>query len=243
MLKEKGSKIAWIIIILCFIILAIVGQVKIKEQNEVLNNIETKNDVQKNEEEKININEEYKIKGTVSSIIENGIIVVDASGSSHSINLGEFINARTREKMNISNIAVGDYYKNGEIIRNISGEELKKELLLNLARSFNSNKLSAKTIRLKGLEKQEDGTVNFKVRVYDGNYELFGKENPEQFILYLVADENTVLYARTNIVSIYNLQKAVRDEVAVKERDFYIELDETTLNNDRAYVKSFEIAE
>lgn len=137
----------------------------------------------------------------------------------------------------------GDYYKSGEIIRSISGDELKKELLLNLCRSFNSNKLSTKTIRLKRLEKNEDGTVNFKIRFYDGNYSLFGKENPELFSIDLKADENTVLYARTNLVSIYNLQKAVRDEVAVKERDFYIELDENSLNNDRAYVKTFEIAE
>ena len=63
------------------------------------------------------------------------------------------------------------------------------------------------------------------------------------FSIYLTADTNTLFYARTNFVSIYNLQKAVRDEVAVKEKNFYIELDESTLNNDRAYVKAIEIAE
>ena len=242
MLKEKSSKIAWAVIILCFVFLIIVGQVKIKEQNEVSSQIETRKEIQKNEEEQININEEYKVSGTVSSILDDGILVVDANGTSHVINLKEFKNYRTRDNMNLSAVAVGDYYKNGEIIRNISGEELKQELLLNLSRAFDSSKLSTRTIRLKRLEKQ-DTFVNFKVRFYDGNYSLFGKENPELFSIYLTADENTILYARTNLVSIYNLQKAVRDDVAVKERDFYIELDESTINNERAYVKSFEIAE
>ena len=242
MLKEKMSKIVWIFIIVCFAILVAVGQQKIKEQNEIPTDIEIRQLVQQNNEEEFIVNEEYKVSGPVIEVSEDGIKVSILDGNTKNIKMNEFKNSRTRDIMNVSQVSVGDYYKNGEIIRNISGEELRKELLLNLARAFNSSKLSTKTIRLKRLEKFE-GYVNFKIRFYDGNYELFGKENPELFSIYLTADTNTLFYARTNFVSIYNLQKAVRDEVAVKEKNFYIELDESTLNNDRAYVKAIEIAE
>lgn len=87
------------------------------------------------------------------------------------------------------------------------------------------------------------GFVKFKIKFYDGNYTLFGKENPELFTLYLKADENTILYARTNIVSIYNLQKSVRDNVGVKEKIFYLGIDEKTLEDDLVYVTDFEITE
>ena len=244
MLNGIKQKIAWGAIILCFVILIIVGQVKIKRQNEVLTTVETSTAIQKNEENNnINISEEYKnVKGSIIDIEDEYIVIVDTYGNNKNIYQKEFINYRTRENMNILQVVDGDYYKNGEIIRNLSGDELKQELLLNLSRAFNSLKFSTRTIRLKRLEKF-DGYVTFKVRFYDGNYELFGKENPELFSINLMANENTILYARTNIVSIYNLQKAVKDEVAVKEKNFYLELDESTLNSERAYVKSFEISE
>lgn len=244
MLKEKGNKIAWLAIILCFIILIIVGQIKIKEQNKVLTTVKISSNVQKNKEDNnITISEKDKnLKGTIKEVKEECILVEDVYGNSNEVYNKEFKNYRTRENISISQIVVGDYYKNGEIIRDLSGEELRQELLLNLARAFNSSKLSTRTIRLKRLEKF-DGYVEFKIKFYDENYELFGRENPELFSINLMANENTVLYVRKNIVSIYNLQKSVKDEIAVKERTFYLGLEESTLNDNRAFVTDFEIAE
>lgn len=238
MSREKWSKIAWCIIILCFIGLTILGQIKIKKQNEVLTTVIPKQDIQKNTDNySIDINEEYKkLKGYVYQVTDNGFVIKDESDSTHEINVTELINARTREPIKISELKFGDYYKNGEIIRNISGEELKNELLLNLSRAFNSSKLSTTVSRLKRL-KQYDGYVTFKVSICDQNFGLFGRENPELFNIELIANEETVLYTRTNLVNIYNLQKSVRDKT------FYLELDENTLKDERPIVKSFEIAE
>ena len=238
MSKEKWSKIVWCIIILCFICLAILGQLKIKKQNEVLTTIVPKQDIQQNTENyNLNIDKKYKnLKGYVYEIADDHILVKDDSANMHEIKTTELINYRTREPMKISEIKFGDYYKNGEIIRNVSGDELKKELLLNLARGFNSSKLSTTVSRLKRL-KQYDGYVTFKVSICDQNFGLFGRENPELFNIEVIANEQTVLYARTNIVNIYNLQKSVRDKT------FYLELDENTLNNEMPIVTSFEISD
>lgn len=240
MSKEKWSKITWGIIILCFIILIFVGQRKIKEQNSVLNTINPRSDIQKNMEEQRKIDENKKIEGFVSFVGENSIFVIDSSNNTHELTVDRVINSRTRDKIEIAKIKAGDYYKNAEITRNISGEELKKELLLNSARAFNSSKLSVGFTRLKRLQTFE-GYSTFKVRFYDKNYGLFGKENPELFSIELTANEDTVLYTRPYI-TIYNLQKYVRDE-ALQEKAFYIEIDEKTLDAELPVVTKLEIAE
>ena len=238
MTREKWSKIVWAIIIFCFVCLTILGQIKIKKQNDVLTTVVPKQDIQKDTENyKLNIDEKYKkIKGYVYEVENDHITVKDESDNMQKIYVTELINYRTREPIKISKIKFGDYYKNGEIIRNVSGEELKEELLLNLAKGFNSSKLSTTVSRLKRL-KQYDGYVIFKVSLCDQNFGLFGRENPELFNVELIANEETVLYTRANFVTIYNLQKSVRDKT------FYLELDENTLNNEMPIVKSFEIAE
>ena len=240
MLKEKWSKIAWSIIILCFVILFFVGQGKIKEQNSVLNNVPLKADTQ-NYEKQSDIEENLKFEGYVSSIGEKSIIVKNSENVEKEILVENLMNARTREKIEITQIAIGDYYKNAEIMRNLSGELLRKELILSMARAFHSLKLAAEFTRLKQMKVYE-GYSTFKVHFYDKNYELFGKDHPELFVIELKADENTVLYARTNVVTIYNLQKQVRTE-ALQEKKFYIEIDENTINDERPLVTSFEIAE
>ena len=125
------------------------------KQNEISKKIQVSNKIQiNNETNNININEDYRnIKGSITKIEDERIIVLDEVGNRNEIAQKEFINLRTRDIINIYDISVGDYYKYGEIIRNISSDELKKELLLNLSRTFNSSKLSTKTIRLKRLEK------------------------------------------------------------------------------------------
>lgn len=361
MTKGKWSKVAWIIIILCFVSLVIIGQQRIKEQNQVSSTIVPRVDIQKNDEsytlnfEKENIADiisrdfevlkeqkdigfsswehfgekalDYYIKridnysdffefknnyninniseedfqdsyvyifanvknsfkigwleylqdgnvkcvlrtnyfasnsenqiatgkivivpkeinliyeideileGTINNIVDNNIFVVDSLGNTHEVYSNELINYRTRDIIDVANVTFGDYFKNSEIIRNISGEELRSELLLNLARTFNSSKLSTKLTRLKRL-KVYDGYVTFKVSFFDGNYEVFGRDNPELFNIELIANEDTVLYARTNVVTIYNLQKSVRDKV------FYLGIDEKTLFDERPFVAEFEI--
>lgn len=236
MAKGKWSKIAWCIIALCFVILVFVGQGKIKEQNQVSSIIVPRSDIQKNTESDIAYSEKEALEGKIYHIAGDQLFMIDFDGVTHEIDANGLINARTRDNIDISNIAINDYYKNGEIIRNISGDELRQELLLNLARAFNSSKLSTELIRLKRLKVYDD-YVTFKVSFYDGNYELFGRENPELFHIQLLANEDTVLYARTDIVNIYNLQKSVRDKV------FFLGIDENTLFDERPLVTEFEIAE
>ena len=238
MSKKNLSKIIWGIIILCFIILAFVGQILIKKQNEVVLDKPIKLDVQKNTEQyNLNIkNENRNIQGSISAVESDHISVTDNLGVLHEIYEEELLNYRTREPIKISQLNNGDYYKNGEIIRNISRDELRHELLLNLSRCFNSSKLSTQLTRLKRL-KVYDGYVTFKVSFFDSNYSVFGCEKPELFNIELIANENTILYARTKVVSIYNLQKSVRDKA------FYLGLDENTLLDERPVVTDFEIAE
>lgn len=243
MSREKWSKTAWSIIIFCFIVLIFIGQQRIKKQNEILTNVVPRSNIQISSEEN-NPNEnktDENINGRICDIVENNLIIIDNTNTTYSVKSENLVNYRTRENINIENISVGDYYKNSEIIRNISGDELKKELLLNLSRCFNSSKLSTGLTRLKRL-KAYDGYVTFKVSFYDNSYSLFEKEKPELFNIELIANENTVLYARTNIVTIYNLQKSVRTD-ALEEKNFYLGLDENTLNDERPLVTDFEIAE
>lgn len=240
MSKNIWSKIAWCIIVLCFIVLIFIGQGKIKEQNGVIDTVATNSNVQKSEEKSLN-DENLKFAGYVIYTTETSITIRDSENNEKEINVENLRNYRTREKIGIEQIAVGDYYKNGEIIRNLSGDLLKKELILSMARAFNSNELSIEFTRLKRMQVYE-GYSTFRVHFYDKNYSLFEKEVPELFTIELKATEDTVLYARTNLVTIYNLQKQVRND-ALQEKKFYIEIDENTIDDEMPIVKSFEIAE
>lgn len=106
MLKENASKIAWAVIVLCFIVLTIIGQIKIKEQNQVSEFIETRKNIQQNTEENFVIDENNKINGIISAVFDEEILVVDINGISHSIKMKDFKNYRTRESIDISKINV-----------------------------------------------------------------------------------------------------------------------------------------
>ena len=105
MLKKDFSKIAWIIIIVCFIILIIVGQYKIKKQNTVLNTVSILQEVQKYDEKYI-CTDEQKVEGYIVEIAENSFFVNDSLNNVKQISMDNLINYRTREKIDFSHISV-----------------------------------------------------------------------------------------------------------------------------------------
>lgn len=85
---------------------------------------------------------------------------------------------------------MGDYYSNGEIIRNISGEELKKELLQNMAVAFDDGSLYGLPGEIQRLENKGEYVI-LTLPIVDANYERLGKQQPEEIMVSLIADKDT----------------------------------------------------
>lgn len=232
MLKRIG------IIILIFIILAIA----IKNYTTFNRNL--------NEETSMNINEvvdknEESIKTTnkvlekqVNGIIEkidNNKLFVYCDGIIEEVDYTEeLINMRTREKILLKEINVYDYYESsGEIARNISGNELKQELLKNMAKCFPSGPLYANPIQITNLEDKGEYVI-IDVTMEDVLSGKLGRQFDARVDMKLKVNN------KTNISTVQKIDiKDLKEET--NGFMFWIEIVEDTIDDEYPTVKTIEI--
>ena len=130
-------------------------------------------------------------RGTVLEISDDNIIKIQTKNNhyyllSNSENL-KFIDGRTLENIKFQDIKVGyyiDFYRDGEIYvyKNITGDELKKELLQNLSFDYQDGRWSYPAIGLISVQKtgENEGIITIEIDdfvtsngFYNGTDEIF----------------------------------------------------------------------
>lgn len=232
MLKRIG------IIILIFIILAIA----IKNYTTFNRNLNEETSMNTNEvvdknEESIKITNkvlEKQVNGIIEKI-DNNKLFVYCDGIIEEVDYTEeLINMRTREKISLKEINVYDYYESsGEIARNISGNELKQELLKNMAKCFPFGPLYANPIQITNLEDKGEYVI-IDVTMEDA---LSGKLS-RQFDARV--DMKLKVNNKTNISTVQKIDiKDLKEET--NGFMFWIEIVEDTIDDEYPTVKTIEI--
>ena len=145
-------------------------------------------------------------------------------------------NYRTDEHMNLSDIKIGDYYKSGEVIRNISGEEWEKECIKNLAYCYKDGNLICNPQEITNIQNMGDYVI-ITLIMEDVTTEYFnGKDSGNNtFELKVIAYSNLNIPTYSGGVTVYNLKEEVMGFM------FWIGLDKETINNKYPVVSDIEI--
>lgn len=150
--------------------------------------------------------------GIIYNIDENYIYFSDRNSNQCFISKSSFsyINGRTAKDMNVNDVNVGDYLDNDEqriiIYRNISGDELNKELLYNMTLTEDERVMLVNITEIKNINIINDETAMVKVEYGDiiGNY-----LTDERFEATVEFNSNTKFYSKgNNINSIRDLEYA-----------------------------------
>lgn len=183
-----------------------------------------------------NIGEKYDYEGIITEINSDNIIFKDQSNNKkYLIGLNsnfKFINGRTNEKINVSDIKVGNYIdtypyteesKVISILSNIKGEELRKELIRNLSLEYPIDTKTKTLVTGKNMNIINNNkailTLMFKESIVSQNI------NSEEFEIQVELNSNTTIECKGGYNKIEQLGDVLIDVINVR-------LDENTINNE-----------
>lgn len=145
-------------------------------------------------------------------------------------------NLRTAEAIDLSDIKIGDYYKSGEIIRNISGDEWERECIKNLANCYREGHLICNPQKVMNVENMGD-YVLITLLMTDSTTAYFNEEGSKNntFVLKAIAYSNLKIPTSSGEVTVYNLKEEVNGFM------FWIGLDKNTIDNKYPVISNIEI--
>ena len=137
--------------------------------------------------------------------------------------------------MNLSDIKIGDYYMSGEIIRDISGEEWKKECIKNLAYCYKEGNLICNPQEITNIQNMGDYVI-ITLIMEDSTAEYFNKKDSKNtFEIKAIAYSGINIPTSSGGVTVYNLKEEVIGFI------FWIGLDKDTINNKYPVISDIEI--
>ncbi|MFR8104735.1 MAG: hypothetical protein ACLU8F_06685 [Clostridia bacterium] len=183
-----------------------------------------------------NLGDKYEYEGIITEINSDNIIFENQSNNKkYLIKLNrnfKFINGRTNEEINVSDIKVGNYidtYPYTEeskvigILSNIKGEELRKELIKNLSLEHPIDSKTQTNVRGKNMNIINNNkailTLIFKESVESQNI------NSEEFEIQVEINSNTTIECKGGYNKIEQLGDVLIDVINVR-------LDENTIKNE-----------
>lgn len=186
----------------------------------------------------------YKV-GKIEKIKDNKIYFTDNDKNKYMLeNKGQinYINGRTAEKYTFDNLKKGYYInlsnnKNCYVFRNITGDELRKELLISLALPDTVNMLRTSVDDIKSVKQlgNNEALVTFEISDIIRNEEFSDYDNAEIDVT-LKVDNNTKYNTNFNGNTTYNAN-TIEDS---KSLMLYIRLDANTLNDEYPCVSMFD---
>lgn len=228
------------IIIICIGIISIFCTKK-QNENAIINQTENSTtQLEQTQKEEIDLNNDNlkaKDYGIITNIENNTITIKNEELIQIEINEETKItNYRTAENMNLADIKIGDYYKSGEIIRNISGDEWKEECIKNLAYCYKEGNLICNPQEITNIQNMEDYVI-ITLTMEDTTTEYFsGKDSGNNtFELKAIAYSNLNIPTSSGGVTVYNLKEEVEGFM------FWIGLDKETINNRYPVISDIEI--
>lgn len=231
----------FLIISIIIICIGIIYVFCTKKQNENvnINQIENNtNQLNQNQKEKIDLNNNNsKDYGIITNIENNTITIKNEELFQIKINEETKItNYRTAENMNLADIKIGDYYKAGAVIRNISGDEWKKECIKNLAYCYKEGNLICNPQEIINIQNMGDYVI-VNLIMEDSTAEYFNGKDRENntFELQAIAYSNLNIPTSSGGVTVYNLKEEVIGFM------FWIGLEKDTINNKYPVISDIEI--
>lgn len=208
-------------------------------QNSNQDNGALNNSASKNENNSTNSTDISHYSGFIIEVGENYIIVNNKEKNEtqtfYADENNEFLNSRTNQKINISQVKIGDYYQNWDksIVRNITGEELKKELLLNMAANdyyYVANDVA----QFINVENKGDYVI-YTLEMADTASSVFLDNDQEcpNFTISFIANGNTKVYGHYN-ETIYNFEEYAKGNLVT------IRIDSSTVDDQYPIITSME---
>lgn len=179
------------------------------------------------------------LSGSIIDVKDDYIVVKETGKEQEykvNANIGtkKFKNYRTTEDINISDVKVGDYYIDGKIIRNISGEELEKECIKNMAYCYEKGDLICNPQEITKIQNMGDYVI-ISVIMRDDTSKYFNKENADTFELNAKASADLKIPTHFKDVTVFNLKEEVVGFM------YWIGLDKNTINDKYPTIIDIEI--
>ena len=183
--------------------------------------------------------EKTNLSGSIIDVKDDYIVVKETEKEQeYRVNVNsvtkQFKNYRTTENINIADVKVGDYYIDGKIIRNISGEELKKECIKNMAYCYEKGDLICNPQEITKIQNMGDYVI-ISVIMRDDTSKYFNKENADTFELNAKASADLKIPTHSKNVTVFNLKEEVVGFM------YWIGLDKNTINDQYPTIIDIEI--
>ncbi len=234
-----------ILVLICGIIVFNIGDREHNNENGVINNITEKQDIEKEDLSEV---ENYMTNTINNKVVDNGIITniennvitiqneeIDYPYIINVDNETKLTNYRTNENMSISEVKIGDYYNSGKIIRNITGDEWKKECIKNLAYCYEDGNLICNPKEIMNIQNMGNYVIITLIMEDSTTGYFNGKDNLSTFELKAIAYPNLNIPTSSGKVNVYNLKEEVIGFM------FWIGLDKDTINNKYPVISDIEI--
>lgn len=248
--KKKILKICSLILIFISIILSILNYVfYTKNSKNNIDNINVSNNTNLNNTVYDNVENATFLHGQILKVEDNKIYIINNDNKNYVLynnNQQHFFDGRTdksysfeelKEGYYIEKILEGDAYK---IFKNITGEELKKELLISLSLPDSANIMRTSVDEIKDVEQlgNNEAIVTFTISdIVSSDY--FSNVNDEEhsFDVKLKVTNDTKYNTRFHGNSAYNAETI---ENAKSEAMLYLRLNPNTLNKEYPEISEFD---
>lgn len=216
------------------------------ESNETSINLNANNT--DNQQEYDNIENVNYITAQISKLENDNIYLLDKDNKNYILynaSQKQYKNGRTAESLTLNDIKVGDYITKESddkylIFKNISGEELKKELLVSLSLSDNANIMRTSVDEIKDVKQLGNNEAIAIFTISDlVSSEYYPNVNDEEhtFDVVLKVNNDTKYNTNFNGISAYNAETL---ENAKNDPMYYIRINPSTLNKKYPEITEFD---
>ena len=250
MKKKKILKICSVILIFISIILSILNYIfYTKNSKNNIDNINVSNNTNLNNTVYEDVENATFLHGQISKVEGNRIYILNNDNKNYVLNNDnkkQFIDGRTAESYSFEELKEGYYIERilqddeYKIFKNITGEELKKELLISLSLPDGTNISRTSVNEIKDVEQlgNNEAIITFSISdIVTSDYFQNVNDDKHIFDVKLKVNNNTKYNTRFHGNSVYNAETI---ENAKSEAMLYLRLNPNTLNEEYPEISEFE---
>lgn len=260
----KKKIILLLIIIIAIIVINIIlknydkkNELEINNSTNILNT-ENNNDLNEtyinsnssntdNQKEYVNVENVNFLKGQITKVENDNIYLLDKDSQNYILynaSQRQYKNGRTADSLTLNDINIGDYINKESddeylIFKNITGEDLKKELLISLSLSDNANIMRTNVVEIKDVKQLGNNEAIATFTISDlVSSEYYPNVNDEEhsFDVELKVNNNTKYNTNFNGVDTYNAETLENSKYLM----LYIRINPSSLNKKYPEISEFD---